>query len=107
MDTRKFIFLWAVILALVVTLAWSPWLAGPRVEAIAENAFTRSWQGVVDGCGLDCAGCGVTSSRRALFGAVVEIEYACGLIPADLPEYHQQTTGFVSCFGTVHNLPEP
>ena len=107
MDTRKFILLWTLVVLIVVTLAWSPWLTAARVEAAAEETFTRSWQGVVDGCGLDCTGCGVTSSRRVLFGAVVEIEYACGLTPASLPAYRQQAAGFVSCFGTVHNLPEP
>lgn len=107
MDTRKFAILWALVLALIVTLAWCPWLTETRVEAIAEDSFTRSWEFVADGCGLNCTGCGVSTSRRVMFGAVVELEYACGLIPADLPEYHQKATGFVSCFGTVHNFPEP
>jgi hypothetical protein len=38
---------------------------------------------------------------------LVTIEYACGLIPADLPEYHQRATSFISPLGTVHGLPTP
>jgi len=38
---------------------------------------------------------------------MVTIEYACGLIPEDLPEYHEHTTAFVSALGTVHGFPKP
>jgi hypothetical protein len=102
-------FLSAVLLAviLIVIFAWSPWLTQTSAEARAVNSFNKAWEFVADGCGTTCKGCGTVSSRRVPFGVLVTIEYACGLIPADLPEYHRQSTAFVSAFGTVHGLPHP
>jgi hypothetical protein len=94
-------------LVLTLTLAWSPWLTRASGEQRAVDSFNRAWALVVDGCGTSCKGCGAVSSQRVLFGVQVTIDYACGLIPADLPEYHQQTTVFVSPLGTVHGLPKP
>lgn len=107
MDTRKFITLWVAFLGIIMLLAWTPWLTKYKAISAVETRFAQNWQNVADGCGFNCQGCGVTSARRVLFGTVVEIEYACGLLPEDTPEYHQRTSVFVSCFSTVHNLPEP
>ena len=96
-----------VALLLVMLFAWSPWLTQASAEVRAVRAFNNAWEFVVDGCGTNCNGCGVVSSQRLPFGVLVTIEYACGLIPADLPEYHEQTTAFVSPMGTVHGLPTP
>jgi hypothetical protein len=37
----------------------------------------------------------------------VTLEYGCGLMPEDTSQYHEQATGFVSLFGTVHGFPKP
>lgn len=94
-------------LVLVAVCAWAPWLTQVSAEARAVDSFNQAWEFVADGCGMHCKGCGAVSSQRVPFGVLVTIDYACGMIPADLPEYHQQTTAFVSALGTVHGLPEP
>jgi hypothetical protein len=104
---RKFSPLIWVALAVAILFAWSPWLAQASAEARAVSSFNRTWESVADGCGTDCKGCGAVSSQRVPFGVLVTIEYGCGMIPADLPEYHQQATVFVSALGTVHGLPAP
>jgi hypothetical protein len=96
-----------VAFALVITFAWSPWLTETYAETRAVEAFDKAWEFVVDGCGTNCKGCGAVSSQRMPFGVLVTIEYACGLIPADTPQYHQRTTAFVSGLGTVHGILSP
>lgn len=96
-----------VVMGLAVICAWAPWLTRVSAEQQALGSFNRAWESVIDGCGTNCKGCGAISSRRVPFGVLVTIEYACGMIPADVPEYHQQTTVLVSAFGTVHGLPRP
>ena len=77
----------------------------------AENrvvtSFNKSWKYVADGCGTDCKGCGAVSSTRIPFGILVTLEYGCGMIPEDTPEYHELALAFVSPVGTVHGLPKP
>lgn len=102
---RKSSALILVALVLVIVSAWSPWLTRASAEARAVEIFNKAWKLVADGCGTSCNGCGAVSSRRVPFGVLVTIEYACGLIPADLPNYHQQTTVFVSLLRTVHGIP--
>lgn len=104
---RKFSSLAVVVIALMVLLAWSPWRTGESAEARAVESFNQAWEFVADGCGTQCNGCGAISSRRMPFGVLVTLEYACGMIPADSPEYHRQATAFVSSLGTVHGLPTP
>ena len=96
-----------LIALLLVIFAWSPWLTRASAESRAVNSFNKSWEFVADGCGTNCQGCGAVFSQRTPFGILVTVEYACGLIPADLPQYHQRTTAFVSTLGTVHGLPKP
>lgn len=96
-----------IILALIALFAWGPWLTQASAEVRAVDSFTQAWESVADGCGLNCNGCGAISSQRIPFGILVTIEYACGMIPADLPEYHRQVIAFVSPLGTVHGLPKP
>ncbi len=57
---------------------------------------------VQDGCGFNCKDCGFKSSEKTLLGRKVIIEYACGLLPSDSPEYHKKKELFVSFLGTVH-----
>lgn len=104
---RKFSLMVLVALAITVLCAWAPWLTQASAKTRAVNSFHQAWESVADGCGTDCKGCGAISSQRVPFGVLVTIDYGCGMIPADLPEYHQQTTVFVSALGTVYGLPEP
>ena len=96
-----------ILFALAILFAWSPGLTRASAEVRAVDSFGKAWEFVADGCGTNCQGCGAVSSQRLPFGALVTIEYACGLIPADRPESHQQVTGFVLPLGTLHGLPAP
>lgn len=96
-----------LLLTAAALLAWAPWVSTHSAEAAAVRSFERQWREVADGCGFNCSGCGAVASRRAPFGARVTLEYACGLLPADLPEYHQRAEVFVSPFGSVHGAPRP
>lgn len=87
--------------------AWAPWVTEEFAGTAALEAFTSAWEGVQDGCGFNCQGCGPQDSRWAPFGRLVRIEFACGLLPADLPEFHRQAVVFVSALGTVHGIPMP
>jgi hypothetical protein len=96
-----------LVVSLILLLAWSPWMTAERAGGLAVRSFVNGWQGVMDGCGVSCKGCGIVGAGKTLFGARVELEYACGMLPADTPEYHLRARGFVSAFGTVHGLPKP
>lgn len=104
---RRVTFIIGLICAGLGLLARAPWLSAEAAQEKAVAAFTASWSGVADGCGVNCKGCGAVGAERATFGWRVELEYACGLRPADLPEYHQRTTLYVSPVGTVHGLTQP
>ncbi|MCT8138416.1 hypothetical protein H1D32_12070 [Anaerobacillus sp. CMMVII] len=86
----------------IIFVAFSPWITEGVAENRAISAFENKQKGVMDGCGFNCEGCGVIKSTKVAFGYRVEIEYACGLLEADLKEYHQYKTLFVSFLGTVH-----
>ena len=102
-------WLLATIASILLTglFVWSPWLTLDLAESRAVNLFNKAWEAVIDGCGTNCQGCGAVRSRRVPFGVEVTLEYGCGLMPEDSPEYHEQATGFVSGFGTVHGFPRP
>ena len=93
----------SIIAIVLILLIWAPWLTKQYAKEKVMDQFVSAWDGVVDGCGFDCAGCGVTKSERTLLGFKVEIEYACGLIPEDTPDYHQVDQVFVSVLGIVTN----
>ena len=95
------------VVILLILLIWAPWLSQQAAENKVVDQFNAAWEGVVDGCGFNCVGCGVIGSERTLLGFRVEIEFACGLIPEDTPEYHQMGSAFVSVFGTVTGLDSP
>ena len=84
-----------LILVLLI-LIWAPWInqEGAREKAIDD--FNNQYEGVIDGCGLDCEGCGVNSVNRQIFGYKVSLSYKCGL-----KDYTQEGSRFVSVFGTV------
>ena len=92
---------------LFTLLAWAPWITKDYAERTVSQRFISQWQGVADGCGFNCDGCGVKESHRALFGYYVKIEYACGMPPSDFPVPHQTDEVFVSFLGTVHGLQNP
>jgi len=92
---------------LLVVFVWSPWLTQTFAKSRAVNSFNRSWSSVIDGCGTTCRGCGAIKAQRVLLGMEVTLEYGCGLMPEDTSKYHEQATGFVSTFGTVHGFPRP
>lgn len=94
-----------VLVALIVLLVEAPWISVDDAGAAVVRAFTAEWQGVADGCGLNCAGCGVVGTEKHISGYIVEIEYACGILPADVPIDHQRERYYVSPFVTVHKLP--
>ena len=104
---RRFLILALVALVVFGLLAWSPWMTRERAETAATRQFAQNWQGVMDGCGLNCTGCGVTATRRVWFGYAVTLEYACGMLPADLPEYHQRARVWVTGVGLIFGLPRP
>lgn len=92
---------------LIALIAWSPWLTISIAKVRAVDAFNRSWTSVIDGCGTNCKGCGAVEAQRVLFGVKVTLEYGCGMMPEDTPQYHKRASGFVSAFGTVHGFPKP
>lgn len=96
------------ILALgILALAWAPWLTPGVVRANVESAFEAAWDRIPDGCGLACENCGVHDIRWVPFGRTLELEFACGLIPEDRPEFHETRSITLSSLGTVHGLPRP
>jgi hypothetical protein len=104
---RRTLFLPFVILAVFGILLWSPWITQEAAEQRTEQALQGTWLNVADGCGIGCNGCGAVQLQRVPFGVLVTLEYGCGLLPADTPEYHERTVVFVSTFGTVHGIPRP
>ena len=104
---RKILLGVCIVVFLIALSAWSPWLTQSFAEARAVNSFNKSWLTVIDGCGTNCKGCGTINSKRVPFGVEITLEYGCGLMPEDTPEFHEQATGFVSAFGTVHGFPRP
>ena len=104
---RKKLIGFCITALLIMLSAWSPWLTQQFAESRAVDSFNKAWLSVIDGCGTNCKGCGAINSKRILFGMEVTLEYGCGLMPEDSPEYHERTTGFVSAFGTVHGFPKP
>ncbi|KPJ56142.1 hypothetical protein AMJ49_05530 [Parcubacteria bacterium DG_74_2] len=99
------IILFAVILIVLFGLfTWSPWISKSYAENRVVSTFEEIQKEIIDGCGFNCSGCGVKESHKALFGYYVTIEYACGLLPWDSPEFHQVSEIFVSFLGTVHGL---
>ena len=99
----------SLIIATVVfgMLAWSPWISGQYAKERAVAEFERAWLNVADGCGFGCHGCGAVETKKILFGTQVTLEYACGMLPEDSPEYHQQVDVFVSFLGKAYGLPTP
>jgi hypothetical protein len=99
---KKIIFIVAGLVVIVSGFLFSPWVTESFAKQRAIDAFEDKWKNVQDGCGFDCKDCGVKTSEKTLLGRKVVIEYACGLLPSDSPEYHKKKELFVSFLGTVH-----
>jgi len=104
---RKLLTVTITTLVVVVLFLWSPWITGVYAKERAVAEFERAWLNVADGCGFACHGCGAIAVKKIPFGTQVTLDYACGMLPADLPEYHQKVNAFVSFTGKVYGLPTP
>lgn len=91
----------AAVLSLLAVLAWAPWLTEEFAEERTLSSFEAAQQGIIDGCGFRCEGCGPEAYERALFGALLNLTYRCGM-----KSYLEGERFFVSAFGTVHPLKE-
>jgi heat shock protein HslJ len=85
-------------------LIWAPWMTEDMAASVTIKAFEAEWRDVADGCGFNCEGCGVKNIQWRFIGRAVEIEYACGMLPADRPEYHRYGWYYVSPIGTAHHF---
>jgi hypothetical protein len=104
---RRLTLITIITLVAIVLFLWSPWITGQYAKERAVAEFERAWLNVADGCGFACHGCGAAAWKKVPFGAQVTLEYACGMLPADSPENHQQAGVFVSFLGKVYGLPTP
>lgn len=68
-----------LILFVLLILAWSPWQTKETAEKSAREIFESEQLGVIDGCGLNCEGCGVSNSQKIPFGFLVEIQFKCAM----------------------------
>ena len=89
--------------SIVLMLVWSPWLTSTQATHLVNTAFDRKWHGIADGCSLGKAG--IQSVRRVALGYTATIEYACGMLPSNSPEFYRRATVYVSPLATVHGLP--
>lgn len=104
---KRIKYLTIVIVIILGLLAWSPWIDEAYAKERAVAAFERAWLNVADGCGFGCHGCGAIHVSDIPFGKLVRLEYACGMLPADSPEFHQRAEVYVSFIGKVYGLPIP
>ena len=104
---RKLLTVAITTLVVVILFLWTPWINASYAKERAVAEFERAWLNVADGCGFACHGCGAIDVKKAAFGMQVTLDYACGMLPEDSPEYHQQADVFVSFLGKVYGLPTP
>jgi hypothetical protein len=102
---RKKILAFTVFIILIGLCAWSPWLTQDTTSRLAETQFNNAWNGVMDGCGTSGKEYGVKDYRKVPFGAVVTLDYQCGLIAPDEPSLH--TKIYVTFLGTTFGYPKP
>lgn len=85
--------------------AWSPWITQDGASTLAETQFNNAWSGIIDGCGTSWNDLGARDFRKVPFGATVRLEYQCGLVMPNEPP--QQTTVYITFFGTTFGYPAP
>ncbi len=94
----------AAIIIIIALFAWAPWMSEAGAKESVNAYFEKRNAGIVDGCGFNCDGCGIKSAEKILFGYAVEVEYACGLLPADSKKYHTIKTINVYSFGLTKEV---
>ncbi|MNI02521.1 hypothetical protein D3C73_553980 [compost metagenome] len=99
---KKAIFTVLAFIILISVAFISPWATESFAKQRAIITFEKQWKHVQDGCGFNCKNCGFKTSKKVPFGRNVVMEYACGLLPSDSPEYHNKEELFVTFLGTVH-----
>ena len=104
---RKLLTVAITTLVVIILFLWAPWISGSYAKERAVAEFERAWLNVADGCGFACHGCGAAEVKKVAFGMQVTLEFACGMLPEDSPENHQQADVFVSFLGKVYGLPTP
>jgi hypothetical protein len=104
---RKLSLIAIITLVVFALFLWAPWINGAYAKERAVAEFERIWINVSDGCGFACHGCGAAAWKKVPFGAQVTLEYACGTVPLDSPDSHQQADVFVSFLGKVYGSPRP
>ena len=75
----------AAFIALILILAWSPWITKSYSEKKVLDEFSKKNYGIMDGCGswsqeTGRAEPGHITSKRTIFGYIVYIEYYCGFV---------------------------
>jgi len=102
---KKILYIILGVILTVIILAWAPWITKSNAEKIVINNFEAKWNGVMDGCGFNCDGCGVQESHKTLFGYTVTIKYGCGMLIVGNPSGSVDKI-FVSFLGTSHTVSE-
>jgi hypothetical protein len=98
MNNKRIVLI--IVLVFFLILAWSPWITKEYAEKKAADTFNSAQNGIIDGCGLNCEGCGVVSSQKLLFGHSVILRNKCGI-----KNNYRDAKEFVSVFGIVFLLP--
>lgn len=94
-----------VVLVIVGLCAWSPWITQATAFQLAESQFNAAWSGIIDGCGTAWNDLGAKDFRKIPFGALLTLEYQCGLVMPGEPALETQV--YLSFFGTAFGYPAP
>ena len=94
-----------IILVLLVIFAWSPWITQEAAFHMAETQFNEAWNGIIDGCGTAWNDFGARDFRKIPFGAMLTLEYQCGLVMPGEPPL--QTEVYMSFFNVAFGYPAP
>ncbi len=88
----------AGILSISILLAWSPWITEDYAERAVDASLHEKWDNTCDGPSWN-----ITSASRSFFGASVYVTFTVGF-PAYLEPHTENTTYFISCFGTISKI---
>lgn len=102
---QKKILSWILLLGIAGVCAWSPWLTPETASRLADTQFNQAWNSVIDGCGTSGEDLGPKDFRKIPFGAVVTLDYQCGLVMPGEPAL--RTTVYVSFMGMAFGYPRP
>jgi len=102
---RKLILVTTILILLIGLCAWSPWLTKNTASRVAEDQFDQAWNGVIDGCGISGKEYGAKDFHKVPFGAILILDYQCGLIATNEPPLH--TSVYVTFIGTTFGYPKP